>query len=291
MPQGQTRIFLDGGDPEETRVIKDILGFIDGQTTNPALMALNPEARARMERGEKFTREELLAFYRGVVQDVSSLVPADGSVSIEVEADKDTAADAMVEQALEMFKWIPNAHIKLPITRAGLEAANRLVPEGVRLNMTLCFSEEQAAAVFAATRGAERGQVFLSPFVGRLDDRQVSGMDLIRNIMGLYARAAGKSCHVGLLAASLRNIDHLLYCLWLGVDLVTVPFNVLKAWAEEGHPSPPKDYRYYGGDELYSIVPTSLSPSGYHWSQFNIWHALTDIGLAQFAEKWEELLK
>jgi len=224
MPHGQTRIFLDGGDPEETRQILDFID-LDGQTTNPSLVAKNPDALARMERGERFTEAELLAFYRDVVRKTSWLVPEDGSVSIEVYADKDTTPAAMIEQGMEMNEWIPNAHIKLPITASGLAAAEVLVASGVRVNMTLCFTEEQAAAVYLATKGAKRGQVYLSPFVGRLDDINLNGMDLIRNIMALYAASPkldNGRCHVEVLAASLRNMDHLLYCLHLGVDLVTV---------------------------------------------------------------------
>ena len=172
------RIFLDGGDPNDTRAVIAQLGFLDGQTTNPTLIAKNPEVRARLEHGERFQREELLAFYRGVVADIAALIP-DGSVSIEVYADRNTAAEEMLAQAREMFAWIPNAHIKFPITAAGLTAAAQAIAEGMRVNMTLCFTQAQAAAVHAATRGAAPGAVFVSPFVGRLDDRGEHWMRLI----------------------------------------------------------------------------------------------------------------
>ena len=91
-------------------------------------------------------------------------------------------AEDMLPQGREMFSWIPNAHIKFPTSHEGLKAADQAVQEGLRVNLTLCFSQEQAAAVYAATKGAKKGDVFVSPFIGRLDDRGENGMDLIANI-------------------------------------------------------------------------------------------------------------
>jgi transaldolase len=174
----KTKIFLDGGDPGETKGIIEILGFLDGQTTNPTLISRNPEARDRLERGDKFGREEIYSFYQDVVTEASSLIPG-GSISIEVYADLSTKAEKMLGQGKEMFAWIPNAHIKYPSSEEGFKAAQMAVSEGLRVNMTLCFSQEQAAAVYAATSGAKKGDVFVSPFIGRLDDRGKNGMYLI----------------------------------------------------------------------------------------------------------------
>ncbi|HSB51259.1 MAG TPA: transaldolase family protein, partial [Dissulfurispiraceae bacterium] len=106
-----TRIFLDGGNPDETREAISLLGFLDGQTTNPTLISKNPAARSRLERGDKFTAQEILDFYRGVVKELSGLIPQ-GSISVEVYADAGTSSAQMLEQGREMFSWIPNAHIK-----------------------------------------------------------------------------------------------------------------------------------------------------------------------------------
>ena len=111
----------------------------------------------------------------------------------------------MLAQGEEMFSWIPNAYIKYPCTHEGLRAAQMSVQESIRVNMTLCFSQEQAAAVYAATKGSKE-PVYVSPFVGRLDDRGEDGMDLVKNIKKMYERSDG---HVHVLAASIRNIDHL----------------------------------------------------------------------------------
>jgi transaldolase len=164
-----TKILLDGGDPDETLRIRNLLGFLDGQTTNPTFVAKNPDVQRRIASGHKLSREEQKEKYKQIVQKISPLVGSAG-VSIEVFADFDTTAEQMVAQGEEMFSWIPNAYIKYPCIREGLRAAKISVERNMRVNMTLCFSQAQAAAVYAATRGSKE-PVYVSPFVGRLDDR------------------------------------------------------------------------------------------------------------------------
>lgn len=280
----KTRIFLDGGDPGETREISNLMGFLDGQTTNPTLISKNPKARQRLDRGEKFSREEILNFYHNVVEEVSTLIPQ-GSISVEVYADLSTSAEEMLRQGEDMFSWIPNAQIKFPTSKEGLKAAEQAIKKGMRINMTLCFSQEQAAAVHAATRGAKRGDVYVSPFIGRLDDRGENGMDLIAQIIKMYQKGDG---HVEVLTASVRNIDHLLYALKLGSDIITAPFKVLKEWVERGVPIPGDDYVYN---------PKGLKPIPYknvdltkNWQEYDIHHELTDKGMEQFSADWNSLV-
>jgi len=147
----------------------------------------------------------------------------------------------MLAQGREMFSWIPNAHIKFPTTHEGLTAAEHAIKEGMRINMTLCFSQEQAAAVYAATGGAQKGQVFVSPFVGRLDDRGGNGMTLIENILKMYKNSDG---HVEVLTASVRTLEHFLYAIALGSDIITAPFKILKEWGEKGLPMPDENFIY-----------------------------------------------
>jgi transaldolase len=281
----KTRIFLDGGDPSETKEVIKQLGFLDGQTTNPSLVLKNPEAQERLKKGEKFSREELIDFYRAVVKEISGLIPT-GSVSVEVYADGATTAATMLAQGKEMFAWIPNAHIKLPTTAEGLKAAERAVAEGLRINMTLCFTQSQAAAVYAATRGARRGSVFVSPFVGRLDDKGECGMDLIKNIMRMYQKGDG---HVEVLTASVRNVDHFLCTLNLGSDIITVPLAVLKEWAGKGLPLPGHEYRFAAGN-LKTLAYEELDLTR-NWRAYDIRHALTDKGIERFAADWNSLIK
>jgi transaldolase len=280
----KTRIFLDGGDPVETKEILNVLGFLDGQTTNPTLLAKNPETRKRLEQGGKFTSREIFEFYRLVVNTISGLIP-EGSVSVEVYADSSTQAETMLRQGREMFSWIPNAQIKFPTSREGLKAAEQAMKEGLRVNMTLCFSQQQAAAVYAATRGASRGRVFVSPFVGRLDDRGESGMDVVANSVAMYKLGDG---HVEVLTASVRNMDHLLYALKLGSDIITAPFPILKAWGEQGMPLPGPEFRY---------IPKGLKPISYQeislmkpWQDYNLFHDLTEKGMERFSADWNALI-
>jgi len=285
-PNGlKTKIFLDSGDPSETEKALSVLGFLDGQTTNPSLIAKNPAAQRRVSEGKKFSGDEVNAFYLEQVKAVSALIP-DGSVSIEVYADHRTGADDMLTQAEDMFSWIPNAHIKFPTTASGLEAAEHAVRKGIRVNMTLVFSQEQAAAVYAATVGAQKGDVFVSPFAGRLDDKGENGMDLIKNIGTMFSDSDG---HVEVLGASIRNLDHLFYAIQTETDIVTVPFSILEEWGRAGMALPDASFHYR---------PDGLAPIMYEaidlhkdWRAYDVAHDLTNVGLEKFAADWRSIVE
>lgn len=291
-----TKIFLDSGDPEDTKKMLGILGFLDGQTTNPSLVAkkLSQGIKRSKDQVIKLTEDQLLNKYRSIVQMISKLVP-NGSVSIEVYADKNTTADQMMEQAREMNSWIPNAHIKLPTTAEGLIAAHTAVSEGMRVNLTLIFTQEQAAAVYLATKSDGVGSlvnkisglsnVFVSPFIGRLDDRGENGMDIVKNISHMFSSS---DHHVMNLAASIRSLDHFMGSIASGADIITCPFGILEQWAHDGMRVPDKNYRYDS---------KNLSPIEYHdldltkdWTSLSLSHDLTDAGLQKFAEDWNSLI-
>jgi len=279
----KTKIFLDSGDPNETKNVIELLGFLDGQTTNPTLVSKNPEIAVRLEKGERLTEDELLTEYKKIVQEISSLIPT-GSVSIEVYADDKTRAEEMLRQGKTMFSWISNAHIKFPTIREGIGAAEQAIQKRMRINMTLCFTQEQAAAVYAATRGCAKGDVFVSPFIGRLDDLGDNGMDLIANIMKMYKAGDG---HVELLTASARKLDHLLYALQLGSDIITAPFLVLKEWGEEGMPLPGDDFTYQAGN--LKPIPYKDIDFTKNWQEIAFSHELIDKGIEQFSRDWNKL--
>ena len=207
MTRPKTKILVDGGDPQETRQVKELLGFVDGQTTNPSLIAKNPHIKELIASGHKLSNREEMDEYKKIVQTISPLV-GDAGVSIEVFSDEKTTAQEMFSQGQEMFSWIPNAYIKYPCTAEGLRAAQNSVKQGMRVNMTLCFSQQQAAAVYAATKGTKE-PAYVSPFVGRLDDIGQNGMDVVKNIKRMFSKGDG---HVLVLAASIRSLEHLLYC-------------------------------------------------------------------------------
>ena len=285
----KTKILVDGGDPDETRRIKDLLGFVDGQTTNPTLIAKNPDVQRRLASGHKLSPQEEKEEYKRIVQAISPLV-GDAGVSIEVYAELDTKADDMLVQGEEMFTWIPNAYVKYPCTREGLRAAAVSVRKGIRVNMTLCFSQDQAAAVYAATHGA-KDPVYVSPFVGRLDDHGEDGMELVANIKKMFARGDG---HVHLLAASIRNINHLLCAFALDTELVTVPAKVLEEWAKEGFPMPDENFTYKAVDKdgkPLRPVPYKRLELNQTWQSFDLAHELTTKGIEKFAADYRSTLR
>jgi len=285
----KTKILVDGGDPGETSRVKKFLGFVDGQTTNPSLIAKNPEIQKRIASGHSLSSQEENDAYRKIVQTISPLV-GNAGVSIEVFADLDTRADDMLAQGKEMFTWIPNAYIKYPCTQEGMKAAEMSVREGMRVNMTLCFSQEQAAAVYAATKGS-KAPVYISPFVGRLDDRGENGIDLVKNIKTMYRNGDG---HVHVLAASIRHLDHLLASFALNAELVTVPAKVLEKWASNNFPMPERDFSFTGasdsGEALRSIPYKELDMDR-AWQSFDITHELTTRGIQKFVADYRSTLK
>ena len=284
----KTKILVDGGNPEETLRVKQLIGFVDGQTTNPSLIAKNPEIQQRIASGHSLRPQEEKDEYRKIVQAISPLV-GDAGVSIEVFADLDTKAEDMLAQGEEMFSWIPNAYIKYPCIREGLRAAEMSVARQIRVNMTLCFSQDQAAAVYAATRGS-KNPVYVSPFVGRLDDHGENGMDLIQNIKRMYGNGDG---HVHVLAASIRHLDHLLAAFALGVELATVPAKVLTEWATKGLPVRDQDFSYRALDakgKPLKPIPYKELDLKLPWQSFDIMHELTSTGIRRFVADYRSTL-
>ena len=285
----ETKILVDGGDPNETLRVKNLLGFVDGQTTNPSLIAKNPEIQQLIASGHTLSPEEETTEYKQIVQSISPLV-ADAGVSIEVFADVNTTAEEMLDQGREMFSWIPNAYIKYPCTREGLRAAEMSVKMSIRINMTLCFSQEQAAAVYAATKGS-KSPVYVSPFIGRLDDHGEDGMDLVKNIKKMYQHG---DRHVHVLAASIRNLNHLLYSFALSAELATVPTKVLEEWAAKGFPMPDEHFTYNGvnaSGKPLKLIPYKDLDLSLPWESFNVADELTTKGIQKFVADYRSTLK
>jgi transaldolase len=285
----ETKILVDSGDPKETLRIKDLLGYVDGQTTNPTYVAKNPEVQNILASGRKFTAAQQNDEYRKIVREISPLVGSAG-VSIEVFADFNTKAEDMLAQGEEMFSWIPNAYIKYPCLPEGLRAAQMSVQRGIRVNMTLCFSQDQAAAVYAATKGTKE-PAYVSPFVGRLDDRGEDGMSLVANIKKMYALGDG---HVHVLAASFRKVDHLLQSFALKAELATSPVKILEEWAADGMPLPDRNFSYKAEDEngkALREIPYKELDLNRSWESFDLHHELTDKGIKRFVDDYKRTIK
>lgn len=270
-----TDIFLDSGDPTETALTIEMLVFLDGQTTNPSLIAKSPTIQEYLKT-KKFTRDELFEKYKEIALQIESIIP-NGKISAEVYADANSTVDELLEQAYKIAKWFPGIFVKLPITKSGLSAAEKLVTEGISVNMTLCFSQEQAAAVHAATKNAKDAHVYVSPFVGRLDDINLRGVDLIKNIQKMYLTW---NSHVRVLGASIRSTDHINLCMDEKISAMTIPFKLIKEINEK------------------VVIPTEqpyLEPIQYQeltelpWNEYDTNHELTSKGLEKFAADWNAL--
>jgi len=192
------RIFLDTANIDQIRQAAK-LGIISGVTTNPTLVS-----------------KESTADYETVVKTICSIITGpDTSVSTEVLAE-DT--ESMIKEAKIKASWAPNVTIKIPATAAGIEAISTLSKENVEINMTLCFSLNQALL------GALAGATYVSPFVGRLDDVGHDGMQLVKDIVDVYKHYNLKT---QVIAASIRHPLHCVAAAKAGAHIATVPYNVL----------------------------------------------------------------
>lgn len=190
------KFFVDTADVSEIRELND-LGLIDGVTTNPSLI---------MKSGRDI---------REVTKEICDIV--DGPVSAEVAA---TDYDAIMKEAAVLAKIADNICIKLPLTLDGLKACRALTSDGHQTNVTLCFSANQALLA------AKAGATFISPFIGRLDDMGIDGMDLIREIRQIYDNYGFET---EILAASIRTVNHVKEAALIGADVATIPASTIKA--------------------------------------------------------------
>ena len=216
------KIFLDTSDVNVIRKYCET-GLIDGVTTNPTLM--KQAGRNPVE----------------VISEISSLFNSDASISAEVVAD---SAKDMIKQAEQYHSINKNVTIKVPCTFEGLKACKKLSDRGTKVNVTLIFSLNQS--ILAAKAGA----TYISPFIGRCEDNDINGIDLISSIRKIFN--LNNITKTNILAASIRNVDHINDSYRAGADIVTLP---------------PKIF-----EEMYK-------------------HVLTDQGLAQFDKDWKELNK
>lgn len=276
-----SQFFIDGGDPKETLEAKELLGHIDGQTTNPSLVSKNPDVMKRVIDGKRLTQEEALNEYKKIITNIAKVTS--GPISIQIIADQATPKEEMLRQARIYKNWIPNAVVKFPCTDEGLAAAEEFCQEW-SVNITLNFSQEQAAAVHAATLKATH-DVFISPFVGRLDDKRVSGMDVVANILKMYGSWDSR---VKVLTASVRRVSHILYALKLGSYAITIPFKLFLEWKGMGFPSPLANFKY---ETDTRPIPYQEIPLKKDWREYNLKHDLTDTGLTKFMEDWRSVVR
>ena len=215
------QFFIDTANLDQIREANE-LGILDGVTTNPSLMA---------KEGIK-GRNSILKHY----VDICEIV--DGPVSAEVLS---TDYDGMIKEALELAHLHKNIVVKIPMIKDGIKAIRYLSDQGISTNCTLVFSAGQA--ILAAKAGA----TYVSPFIGRIDDTSVDGLQLIEQIVNIYSYHGYET---QVLAASIRNVNHIVKCAELGADVITSP--------------------------LASILGL-------------LYHPLTDLGMAKFIEDTKKM--
>jgi len=189
------RIFIDTANVDQIREANS-WGILDGVTTNPTLVA---------KEGRDFKQ---------VIQEICSIV--DGPISAEAVS---VEAEGMVKEARELSKIHSNVVVKVPMTAEGLKAVKVLTKEGIKTNVTLVFSANQALLA------AKAGATYVSPFIGRLDDISHTGMDLVRDIVTIFDNYGFKT---QIIAASIRHPVHVTEAALAGAHVATVPFDILK---------------------------------------------------------------
>lgn len=208
------RIFLDTANIDEIRQAAK-LGIISGVTTNPSLVA-----------------KEKSSNLKEVIREITSIV--DGPISAEVLS---SDSKGMIEEAQVISAWSPNVVVKVPISAAGLETISTLSPSGIKFNMTLCFSLNQAIL------GARAGAAYVSPFVGRLDDVGHDGIELVADIVNVYQQY---ELNTQVIAASIRHPLHCIQAAKAGAHIATVPFRVLMQMIE--HPLTERGMALFAAD-------------------------------------------
>jgi transaldolase len=207
------KFFVDTAEIKEIKELNE-LGLLDGVTTNPSLI---------LKSGRNIAE---------VTKEICDIV--EGPVSAEVAA---TEYSEMMKEAAVLAKIADNICIKLPLTFDGLKACKALTSDGHKTNVTLCFSATQALLA------AKAGATFISPFIGRLDDTGIDGMELIRDIRQIYDNYGYET---EILAASIRTINHVKDAALIGADVVTVPPATLKALVK--HPLTDKGLEQFLAD-------------------------------------------
>ncbi len=197
------KFFIDTANLDEIKEAAE-LGVLDGVTTNPSLVA----------------KEKYSIPFRELISQICKIVP--GPVNAEVVS---TDMDGMLKEAKELVKIADNVVIKIPLIKEGLKAVKRLSDEGIKTNVTLCFSPTQA--LLAAKAGAS----YISPFVGRLDDISHDGMEIVEQIITIYDNY---NYQTEVLVASIRHPMHVVQAALMGADIATMPFKVIEQLAK--HP-------------------------------------------------------
>ncbi|MBI4078717.1 MAG: hypothetical protein HY429_00230 [Candidatus Levybacteria bacterium] len=305
-----TRFLLDSGDPDEYREISSLAKQkgqeLWGSTTNPTLIAKTISSK-------KITQDEAIALQKEIALEILKIVP--GAVSVEVYADEITTAKEMISQGRDFAAWDKRIVVKIPTNIEGFKARSVLRKDGILTNNTLVFSLEQIFAIclheeiiqqtYGPINSFSGWPPFVSPFVGRLDDSGVDGMELVEQSMVMKQKlnfTFPQGRKVWMLEASVRSTSHIKRGINAEVELLTAPATVYKEWftlkSEEREKLDTQQYAASLSDlpkwEIpHHLLPTATEDAFFHLlttDKLNIRHPLTDKGILRFAEDWKSIL-
>lgn len=299
-----TKFLLDSGDPDEFREIakiaKDNQSELWGATTNPTLIA-------KKLAGKKVSQQEAFELQKQIVLEILNILP--GAVSAEVYADQNTTAQEMITQGQEIVTWHERVVVKLPTTLAGFKARSALRKEKIPINNTLVFSQEQIFAICLHEHIMQKqfGSIqntwpcFISPFVGRLDDIGIDGMQLVEHGMKISDIFKQKGTELWMLEASIRRNEHMQRGIDFKTELITAPAKVYREWFSTGIQNSESRIQNYAKElapipywqpsqELVDIQTEDAFFEAISAGKLNIQHDLTDKGIIRFADDWKTII-
>lgn len=299
---------LDSGDPNEYREIANLAkeneSKLWGATTNPTLIAkklAGPSTSLRVNK--KISQTQAHDLQKQIVLEIINIVP--GAVSAEVYADEKTTADEMIKQGRDIATWHKRVIVKLPTTIEGFKARSVLRKTNILINNTLVFSQEQIFAICLHERIIQETYKplnnlfpsFISPFVGRLDDINIDGMQLVEHGMKIKEIVGAE---LWMLEASVRNLEHMQRGIDCKTELITAPAKVYRDWfatmnhepSTMNHPAAnlsPIPY-WNPPQKLLTIQTEDAFFEAISSGKLNIQHDLTDTGITRFAEDWKAII-
>lgn len=305
-----TKFLLDSGDPNEYKKAQKLArekgSEIWGATTNPTLIAKKlTGTSAPLSVNKKISKEEAFELQKKIVLEIINIVP--GAVSAEVYADKKTTSGEMIKQGRIISKWHKRVVVKLPTTIEGFKARTVLRKEYISVNNTLVFSQQQVFAIclHELIIQKEFGPIsdlfppFISPFVGRLDDIEIDGMQLIEHSMKIKKEF---NIAIWMLEASVRRLEHMKRGIDSETELITAPLMVYEDWFAQSSNSQEKlntisyaknynqiEYWDYP-KELLKIDSIDKFMSAIENKKLDITHNLTEKGVMRFADDWKAII-
>jgi transaldolase len=280
----KTKIFLASAEPEETKEAIETIGFLDGQVVGLAHFIKSSRIANQGFGNKQSTIADITDQYKKLLQEIGSIALS-GQIVADVIVREINICDELVDQGREMHLWSVNNIVRLPMSKAGLEATQILVKDGVNINLSPCFSVKQAAAATSLTWQISLGHVSVSTFVSDLEKIGQSGTSLVESIVKMKKE---NNARIEVLAEGVHSLSQFMEVLKVGADVVALPLSVIKEWSFEKMRLPSSDDSY-DQSQLSKIPYVDLSlkkdPLDY-----DILHHLTAVKLEEMSDALDTLL-